>query len=179
MVEVLRARETLQVCVCLTNYTPLKDQIIPLPIYIILFPNSGTTFQHPSSSTRVQRDHLDQSSQLVELCKRFELSNDHMDREVSDSHINEIYPQLGKWKLVAHHLGLSGPDLEAIEHKAQGDVRLMRLYTLQEWKSKGVIDGTATYRVLLKALLKSGSSDSAVQVCRLLQRPTSKFCHVA
>ena len=137
------------------------------------------TCQLPCSSTHTQRDHHDQSPQLVEIRKTYKLSNDDIDKQVSDDHINEIYPQLEKWKLVAHHLGLSGPDLEAIEQKAQGDIRVMRLYTLQEWKSKGILSGTATYRILLEALLKSGSSNSAVQVCRLLQQSTRKSCHVA
>ena len=103
------------------------------------------------------------------LSNRCKLSSDDIDKEVSAEHILEIYPQMEKWELVAHHLGLSGPDIEAIQHKAKHDIRLMRLYTLQEWKSKGILNGTATYRVLLEALLRSGSSDSAVQVCRLLQ----------
>ena len=126
------------------------------------------------------RDKNAQPSRLAELCKRYKLSNDDIDKEVSSHHINVIYPQLEKWELVAHHLGLSGPDIEAIEHKAQRDVRLMRLYTLQEWKSKGTLDGTAVYRVLLEALLKSGSSNSAVQVCRLLQEssPTNNSCSI-
>ena len=115
----------------------------------------------------------------MELCKRYKLSVDNIDKEVSNEHIDEIYPQLERWELVAHHLGLSGPDIEAIEHKAQRDVRLRRLYMLQEWKSKGTLDGTAMYRVLLEALLKSGSSNSAVKVCRLLQQSTSESCLVA
>ena len=115
----------------------------------------------------------------MELCKRHKINDNGCDKEVGDSHIDEIYPQLEKWKMVAHHLGLSGPDIEAIEHKAQRDVRQMRLYTLQEWKSKGILDGTATYKYLLEALLKSGSSNSAVQVCKLLQKSTSKSRHLA
>ena len=105
----------------------------------------------------------------MELCKRFKFSDDDIDKEVSNEHIDEIYRQLENWEQVAHHLGLSGPDIEAIEHKAGRHVELIRLYTLRKWKSKGTPDGTAQYRVLLEALLKSGSSNSAVQVCRLLQ----------
>ena len=117
----------------------------------------------------------------MELCKRHKLSDNDINKEVSKEHIGEVYPQLEKWELVAHHLGLSGPDIEAIKYKAMYDVELMRLYTLQKWKSKGTLDGTAVYRVLLEALLKSGSSNSAVQVCRLLalQQSTSKSCRVA
>ena len=148
-------------------------------MFFFFFCHSGTASPHPSSSAPTKRDHHGQSSELVELCKRYKLSDNDINKEVSDEHIDEIYPQLEKWELVAHHLGLSGPDIEAIEHKAQRDVRLMRLYTLQEWKSKGTLNGTAVYRVLLEALLKSGSSNSAVQVCGLLQQSASKSCRVA
>ena len=164
-------------------FLALSTQVfIPFPLILtLLYTHTEATYPRPSSSTsaHTERDHHGRSSQLVELCKRYKLSDEDIDKEVSDEHIDEIYPQLEKWELVAHHLGLSGPDIEAIEHKAQRGVRLMRLYTLQEWKSKGTLDGTAVYRVLLEALLKSGSSNSAVQVCRLLQQSTSKSCRVA
>ena len=109
----------------------------------------------------------------MDLCKRYKLSDDDIDKEVSKEHVDKIYPQLENWEQVAHHLGLSGPDIEAIKYKAMYDVELMRLYTLQKWKSKGTLDGMAVYRVLLEALLESGSSNSAVQVCRLLQQSTT------
>ena len=126
--------------------------------------------QQSFSSTLTTRDHHGQSSQLVDLCKRYNLSDEDIDKEVSNEHIGEIYRQLENWEQVAHHLGLSGPDIEAIECKAGRNVELMRLYTLRKWKSKKRLDGTVVYRVLLKALLKSGSLNSAAQVCKLLQK---------
>ena len=104
----------------------------------------------------------------MELCKRFELSDEDIDKEVSDEHILEIYPQLEKWKQVAAHLGLTQADVQAIEGRARPDEELMRLYMLQEWKAKKILDGTATYQVLLKALIKCNCSESALQVCELL-----------
>ena len=49
------------------------------------------------------------------------------------------------------------------------DVELKRLYTLQKWRSKGIVTGTAvTYRVLIEALLKCECSNSAIAVCKLI-----------
>ena len=163
MVEVLRARETLQVCKLHKScaHPPFRKKMI--------LPYSGAALQYPSSSAHTQRDHHGQSSQLVELCKRFGLSNDSIDKEISDDHILEIYPQLEKWRLVAAHLGLTKTDVQAIVSQAslEGE-ELMRLYMLQEWKAKKTLDGAATYQVLLEALIKCGCSKSATHVCQLL-----------
>ena len=47
-------------------------------------------------------------------------------------------------------------------------MEMMRLYTLQKWKDKGTLDETATYRVLLEALLLSGNEGTVLEVCKLL-----------
>ena len=108
------------------------------------------------------------SSQLVKLCSRFNLSDDDIKKEVSDDHILQIYPQLEKWKRVAAHLGLTRADIGAIESEARPDEELMRLYMLQKWKEKKTLDGTASYQVLLEALISCTCSKSAVQVCEML-----------
>ena len=120
---------------------------------------------HPFSGTHTKRDHHPQSSQLVELCKRFRLSNEDIDKEVSDKHILKIYPQLEKWKRVAAHLGLTQADVQAIESNARPDEELMRLYMLQKWKMKKKLNGTDTYQILLKALIECKCSESALQLC--------------
>ena len=115
------------------------------------------------------KDHHLRPLQLVELCKRFELCSDKIEREVSNEHLLEIYPQLANWKQVAAHLGLTQADVQAIESGARPDEKLnMRLCILQEWKSKKMLDGTATYRVLLNAFIKCNCSASAIRVCELL-----------
>ena len=108
------------------------------------------------------------SSQLVELCKRFELSDDDIKKVVSDDHILEIYSHLEKWRLVAAHLGLTQADVQAIEVRGMADEELMRLYMLQEWKRKKMLDGTASYQNLLEVLISCDCSWSAVQVCEML-----------
>ena len=104
----------------------------------------------------------------MKLCKRFELSSDNIDKEVSDDHILEIYHQLEKWKQVAAHLGLTQADVQAIESGARPDEELMRLNMLQKWKKVRRLDGAATYQVLFNALIKCKCSESAIQVCELL-----------
>ena len=168
MGQVQRARETLQVCVCFNKLGSLQGVNYPHQ-----FPHSETTFQHPSSSTHTERDHHGQSSQLVELCKRFELSDDDINKEVSDKHILKIYPQLEKWKRVAAHLGLTQADVQAIESGARSDEELMRMYMLQEWMRKKRLHGTATYQVLLEALIECNCSESAIQVCKLMRTHTT------
>ena len=123
------------------------------------------------------KDLLVHSVQLDDICKQFDLSTDDIDKEVTDEDILKIYPQLEKWKKVGAHLGLTYVDIIDIEQRAKPiqetahldgtyyakpDEELMRLYMLQEWKGKG--DETATYRVLLKALLKCNCTGSAIQV---------------
>ena len=130
--------------------------------------HSGTT-KYLSSSAQPKSAHRDHSLQLEELCKRYELGDDDIDKEVSDKHILKIYPQLEKWKRVAAHLGLAQEDVEAIESRARPDEELMRLYMFQEWKKRNKIDKTATYQVLLEALLECSCSNSAVKVCELIQ----------
>lgn len=50
-----------------------------------------------------------------------------------------------------------------------GDAALMNLYTLQKWRSAGLINNTATYRKLLEALLESDENELAQEVCDLLR----------
>ena len=68
------------------------------------------------------------------------------------------------------HLGLKRADVTAIKQDAAHDTELMRLYALQKWKSIGILNGTSTYRILLKALLKCGCTEHALEVCELLKR---------
>ena len=107
----------------------------------------------------------------LDIYKRFGLTDNDINREVEDGHISEIYRQLEKWELVAHHLGLTGPDIEAI--RARQGIGLKRLYTLQEWKKKEKLFGEATYGALLKALHECGCSDIEVKVCELLKTPVT------
>ena len=110
------------------------------------------------------------SSQLNQLLKQYNLTINDITKEVTDDHIKEIYSQMENWEQVANHLGLTRPDIQVIEGKAGRDVVKMRMYTLQDWKSKpeNRISGTVTYQVLLEALLSSSCITTAFKVCELL-----------
>ena len=104
---------------------------------------------------------------LDAILERNGLTYDDIDQECSDDDILEIYQDLEKWEEVASHLRLKRTDIEDIKQEATANLR--RLYTLQKWKSVGTIrDNSATYRVLIKALLKCGLADLAQTVCELL-----------
>ena len=115
---------------------------------------------HLSGGNHTERDH-----NLEILCKRYELSDDDFGKEVSDEHILEIYLQLENWEKVAVYLDLTLAEILAIQQKASESVRIMRLYMLQEWKSKKKADGTATYQVLLEALVDCECNHNATQMC--------------
>ena len=108
------------------------------------------------------------STRLEGFCTHHGLSSNDVDQKVSDEHILKIYAQMVHPILMANHLGLSQADIESIEFRARDNMEMVRLYILQKWKDKGVLDETATYRVLLEALLLSGNEKTALKVCKLL-----------
>ena len=110
------------------------------------------------------------SLELDAFCTNHTLTTADICKEVCDKHICDICDQMGEAILVATHLGLSKADIEAIKYRAGQDMKLMRLYILQEWKTEGLINGTATYQVLLEALLKCKSFNTAYEVCKLLKQ---------
>ncbi len=89
-------------------------------------------------------------------------------RECRDDHILNISMQLEQWELVATWLGLTPAEIEAIKGNNQ-TIEMMRYKTLKKWKFKALLSGTATYRVLLQALLDCGYNDQAKRVCSLLK----------
>ena len=105
---------------------------------------------------------------LEGFCTHHGLTTNDINKEVSDEHILEIYAQMVNPTLVANHLCLSQADIASIKFRARDSMKLMSLYVLQDWKEKGILDETATYGALLEALLNSGSSKTALEICKLL-----------
>ena len=106
---------------------------------------------------------------IEDLLQKAGLGSAAIDQECTEEHILDIYQHLEKWELVSIHLGLKRADITAIKQDAAHDSELMRLYALQKWKSLSVVGGTDTFRVLLKALLKCGCTEYALEVCELLK----------
>ena len=105
---------------------------------------------------------------LEDFCTHHGLTTNDINKEVSEKHILEIYARMINPVLVANHLCLSKADIESIELRARDSMKLMRLYVLQDWKEMGSLDETATYGVLLEALLNSGNSKTALEISKLL-----------
>ena len=110
------------------------------------------------------------SSELETLCESHKLSSRDLNKEVDKDHILKICAKMGNPTLVANHLGLTQDEIDAIQHKAGTDLNEIKLQILQKWQSKRNLTGTATYCVLLEALLSSGCSETAViEVFKLLK----------
>ena len=124
--------------------------------------------QRQSSSTNADYD-----VQSPVRKRRRVIEDGCFDKEVSDDHIFEIYPQLENWKRVAAHLGLTRADVQAIESAVRPDEQLMRLYMLQDWKRNKMLDKKTTYQVLLKALRDCKCLESVRQVHELLKEDGS------
>ena len=128
----------MRVCVCVwrVHFTVCLQQIT----CVLINQHAATPSKPPSTMKKAP------SSQLKQLLERYNLTIEVISKEVSDDHIKEIYSQMENWEQVANHLGLTGPDIQAIEGRAGKDVVKMRMYTLQDWKSKpeNRISGTVT-----------------------------------
>ncbi len=111
----------------------------------------------------------DEATELDALLSSNGLTYKDVDGECEDEHILNISLQLEKWELVATRLGLTPAEIEAIKYNNQCNIEMMRLNCLKKWKSKALLSGTATYRVLLQALLALSCNDQAKQACSLLK----------
>ena len=144
-------------CVCVCGVCVCNHQLC------VSFSQHAVTSSKPLSAVKKAP-----SSQLKQLLEQHNLTIEDISKEVSDDHINEIYSQMENWEQVANHLSLTRPDIRAIESRAgRYDVE-KRMYTLQDWKNKNKVNKEATYQVLLEALLKSSSNNSAIKVFELL-----------
>lgn len=97
------------------------------------------------------------------------LTSKDIDVECSDDHLLELFYDLNDWELVARHLGLKDADINSIKYNFGLTIQLKRLYTLKKWKSNNVLTGTATYRVLLRSLLKCKYFELASKVSKLIK----------
>ena len=105
----------------------------------------------------------------MDLYKPFNLTSDDIDKEVSDEHVLmcDFNVKYENWDLVAAGLGLTLTDLKTIRYtptQLSMKPKLKRLCIIQTWRAKEK-HGTATYRVLLKALMKNKCEESAEEVC--------------
>ena len=62
-----------------------------------------------------------QESLSDSLYARFELTDDIIDKEVTEEHILDIYSELRNWRRLAAHLGFDDAGVQAIQAKAPMD----------------------------------------------------------
>lgn len=93
-----------------------------------------------------------------------------VDQVCSNEHILEIGLKLEQWERVASYLGMTTADIKKYTSR---NYKQMGLYALQRWQSAGLLNGTATYRVLLNALFQSEHTGLALRLGQLLKESES------
>ena len=102
---------------------------------------------------------------LGDLSERYHLSQDLLDKELSEEHLKEVSIIIADHEIVGPELGLTETEIAAIN--CDGSTQdLRKLEMLRRWKRKCL--WKATYRILTEALLKCNRADHARRVCELL-----------
>lgn len=148
------ARNTIQFAnlyfVYIISYLPIQPDILPL----------HQTFHY----TEIEQP----------LMEKWELTSSDVDQECDDDYLLKFSLNLVNWELVGRHLELTDPDINSIKHNVTLDTVLKCYHALKKWRSKNLITGTATYRLLLRKLLESECNhELALEVCRLLKEGES------
>lgn len=102
---------------------------------------------------------------LQDLIHRFHLSQDLLDKEVSDKHVREASRIIDDHKILGSELGLTTSEMTAINENAKTH-ELQKEAMLTKWKQKFL--WKATYRALLNALLSCSRANHARELCKLL-----------
>lgn len=111
------------------------------------------------------------STEWSHLVERFQLTEENCDRQVSDSHLEDISRSFcSRWRSLHSYLELEDLVVRDIdrEHKEEEEKRNDFFFA---WKQKK--GSHATYRKLICALLKIEYRNDAEKVCKLLMRPVS------
>ena len=102
---------------------------------------------------------------LQSLIDKFPLSQDLLEKEITEEHLREVSRIIDDHDIVGSELGLSEPDMSAINSDAKNH-ELRRIKMLRKWKQ--MFAHEATYRKLIEALLKCRRGKIAQNVCELL-----------
>ena len=167
---------TLGLSVCLTHHAGYyfilaQYTCIHVAGAIIYFANSVVKSMFTFAGTGLKM--AEKGISLQALTDRFHLSQDMLDKEVSEEHLREVSRIIDDHEIVGPELGLSQPQMFAINSDAKTQ-ELRRMKMLEKWKH--IFACEATYRKLIKVLLKCRRGDIAQNVCELLVQ--SKY-HVA
>ena len=102
---------------------------------------------------------------LQELQDKFRLSQAQLDAELSNEDLAEVSSIIAGHEMLGPVLGLTSDDMDAISQQKAG-LQNQRLTMLRIWKQKRA--WKASYRMLIKALLKCNRADCAQKMCQLL-----------
>ena len=102
---------------------------------------------------------------LQQLLDTFHLSQDQVDKEVSEDHLREVSGIIDDHQIVGPELRLTNPEMTEIDRDERTH-KLKKQAMLRKWKQKFSLN--ATYCILIKALLKCSTADQARKVCELL-----------
>ena len=110
-----------------------------------------------------------ESSEFLELIKKYELPEKEYDKKVSDAHLETISRSSCKhWERLPSHLEMNDIVVSDVR-RTQIDEEGKRLEFLRKWREqKG---SKATYKQLVLALLKIECRDDAEKVCEILKKP--------
>ena len=110
-------------------------------------------------------------SEMISMMEHFKLSEAGFNRQVSDSHIEEISDSFcEKWRSLPPYLEMETIVAKDIDRDHPGDECGKRCSFLKKWKKmKGL---NATYKSLIHALLQVKSREEAEGVCKLLRKVT-------
>ena len=102
---------------------------------------------------------------LQDVMDKLHLSQDQLDKEVSEEHLTEASNIIDDHEVLGPRLGLTEQEMTAIDRDAKTH-DLKKKAMLKKWKQKNA--WRATYRTLTEALLKCSRADRAQDVCELL-----------
>ena len=110
---------------------------------------------------------MDVEEKLRELMKSHDLTDDMLDQECSTDHDFSIEKFIS-WRDVGPRLpGITHDDINTIDIDTIGGQQAKRRRLMQVWHVQA--PESATYRVLIEAMLKERKVDEATKVCKLLK----------
>ena len=111
-------------------------------------------------------------SEIVSVTEHFKLSEADLNQQVSDCHIEEISDSFcEKWRSLPPYLEMETIVAKDIDRDHPGEECEKRSFFLKKWKNMTGLK--ATYKSLVRALLKAKSREEAEGVCKLLKKSTS------
>ena len=104
---------------------------------------------------------------LENLMKRTKVTNEQLDKEVDNLHLNDLSEHIVDYKKYGPRLGLSDADIKTFErdHTISYSIKLITAAVFKEWHRKRVSE--ATYRELVEVALKLEDGTGAEEICKL------------